>query len=40
MDKAGHDYLKTMCQDMGYEILDDVTALPSRLPMLYSKLSV
>ena len=40
VDKAGHDYLKTMCQDMGYEILDDVTALPSRLPMLYRKLSV
>lgn len=40
VDKAGHDYLKTMCQDMGYEILDDVTALPSRLPMLYRKLSI
>jgi hypothetical protein len=35
VDKSGHDYLKTMCQDMGYEILDNVSALPGRLPMLY-----
>ena len=40
VDKAGHDYLKTMCQDMGYEVLDDITALPERLPMLYRKLTV
>ena len=23
VDKNGHDYLKTMCSDMAYEILDD-----------------
>lgn len=39
VDKAGHDYLKTMCQDMGYEVLADINALPSRLPMLYRKLT-
>ncbi|MCL0044489.1 hypothetical protein M1N24_03035 [Dehalococcoidia bacterium] len=40
VDKAGHDYLKTMCQDMGYEVLSDINALPTRLPMLYRKLTV
>ena len=40
VDKAGHDYLKTMCQDMGYEVLADIAALPSRLPMLYRKLTM
>ena len=40
VDKAGHDYLKTMCQDMGYEVLADITSLPVRLPMLYRKLTI
>jgi len=40
VDKAGHDYLATMCQDMGYEVLTDISSLPSRLPMLYRKLTV
>ena len=40
VDKAGHDYLKTMCQDMGYEVLADINALPERLPMLYRKLTI
>ena len=40
VDKAGHDYLKTMCQDMGYEVLADIHALPKRLPMLYRKLTM
>ena len=22
VDKSGHDYLKTMCEDIGYEVLD------------------
>ncbi|MBI2855644.1 MAG: hypothetical protein HYX93_02220, partial [Chloroflexi bacterium] len=29
VDKEGHDYLRTMCQDMGYEVLADIHALPS-----------
>ena len=40
VDKAGHDYLKSMCGDMGYEVLGDIWALPERLPMLYKKLTV
>ncbi|MBM4404847.1 MAG: VWA domain-containing protein [Chloroflexi bacterium] len=40
VDRAGHDYLKTMCSDMGYEIVPDITSLPHRLPQLYRRLTV
>lgn len=40
VDSSGTDYLSTMCQDIGYEVLDDIESLPQRLPMLYRKLSV
>ena len=40
VDKNGHDYLATMCQDMGYEILDDVLQLPRRLLYLYRRLTM
>ena len=40
VDKAGHDYLKTMCGDMSYEVLADIWSLPQRLPMLYKKLTI
>ncbi|MGA2158157.1 MAG: hypothetical protein ABSG90_02945 [Dehalococcoidia bacterium] len=40
VDSAGNDYLRTMCRDMGYEVLDDIETLPERLPILYKKLSV
>ena len=39
VDKAGHDYLKTMCSDLSYEVLDNIWALPQRLPMLYRMLT-
>jgi len=39
VDKAGHDYLKSMCGDMGYEVLTDIWSLPERLPMLYRQLT-
>lgn len=39
IDKAGHEYLKAMCGDIGYEILDDVRFLPKRLPSLYRSLT-
>jgi nitric oxide reductase NorD protein len=39
VDKAGHDYLKGMCGDMGYEVLGEIWALPERLPMLYRELT-
>ena len=40
VDKAGHDYLKSMCGDMGYEVLGEIWALPERLPMLYRQLTL
>ena len=39
VDKAGHDYLKSMGGDMGYEVLADIWSLPERLPMLYRQLT-
>ena len=39
VDKSGHDYLKAMCGDMSYEVLDNIWALPHRLPMLYRMLT-
>ena len=39
VDKAGHDYLKTMCGDMSYEVLDNIWDLPTRLPTLYRMLT-
>lgn len=39
IDKAGHEYLKAMCGDIGYEILDDIRYLPKRLPSLYRALT-
>ena len=40
VDKNGHDYLKTMCQDIGYEVLDDIHMLPQRLLYLYKRLTM
>jgi len=40
VDRSGHDYLKTMTQDMGYEVLDDIYSLPHRLLYLYRKLTM
>jgi nitric oxide reductase activation protein len=39
VDKNGHDYLKTMMQDVSYEVLSDIRLLPSRLPQLYKRLT-
>ena len=39
VDRNGHDYLKTMMSEMGYEVLDDIHALPHRLLYLYRKLT-
>ena len=33
VDKNGHDYLKTMCTDMGYEVLERLLYLYKRLTM-------
>jgi len=39
VDKEGHDYLKQMCDDIGYEVVDDIESLPRRLPTLYRHLA-
>ncbi|MCH7553298.1 MAG: VWA domain-containing protein [Chloroflexi bacterium] len=39
VDRSGHDYLKTMCSDMGYEVVTDIHSLPERLPQLYRRLT-
>ena len=39
VDKAGHDYLKAMCGDMSYEVLDNIWHLPQRIPTLYRMLT-
>jgi nitric oxide reductase NorD protein len=40
VDQEGHDYLKAMCEDMGYEVVTDIQNLPGRLPTLYRMLTV
>ncbi|MEX2598031.1 MAG: VWA domain-containing protein, partial [Dehalococcoidia bacterium] len=40
VDRNGHDYLRTMAGDMGYEVLPDILELPKRLPYLYRKITV
>lgn len=39
VDKEGHDYLKEMCDDIGYEVVDNIESLPRRLPTLYRSLA-
>ena len=40
VDRNGHDYLRTMAGDLGYEVLPDIMELPRRLPQLYRKLTL
>ena len=39
VDRGGHDYLKTICEGIGYEVVDDIESLPARLPALYRQLT-
>ncbi len=39
VDIAGYDYLKRMCQDIDYEVVNDIEVLPRRLPILYKRLT-
>ncbi|MCZ6538822.1 MAG: hypothetical protein O6922_03235 [Chloroflexi bacterium] len=39
VDKAGHDYMKTMMDDFSYEVLPDISLLPVLLPQLYRNLT-
>ena len=34
VDRAGHDYLREMCDESRYMVIDDVAALPKELPLL------
>jgi hypothetical protein len=39
IDPAGHDYLRRMCPDQSYVVIDDVPALPRELAKLYGALA-
>ncbi len=39
VDQTGSDYLRTMCRDLHYEILNDVHLLPAQLLALYRRLT-
>ncbi|MDK1024536.1 MAG: VWA domain-containing protein [Gammaproteobacteria bacterium] len=39
VDKEGHDYLKEICGDIGYEVVADIESLPHRLPTIYKYLA-
>ncbi|MEO8606171.1 MAG: VWA domain-containing protein, partial [bacterium] len=37
VDKGGHDYLRQMCDETRYMVIDDITALPRELPKIYQR---
>ena len=37
VDKAGHDYLREMCEPSRYLVLEDVASLPTELPKVYHR---
>jgi hypothetical protein len=37
VDKAGHDYLKDICDPSRYLVIEDITALPRELPKIYQR---
>ena len=39
VDTTGSDYLRHICDDMGYEVVADIESLPRRLPKLYGHLA-
>jgi hypothetical protein len=39
VDRAGHDYLRQMCDPRRYLVIEDVAALPRELPKIYARLS-
>src|SRR6185436_6161628 len=39
VDPAGHDYLRRMCAEDRYLVIDDVTALPEELSKIYRALT-
>ena len=39
VDPAGHDYLRQMCSERSYLVIDDIAALPKELPKVYRGLT-
>jgi nitric oxide reductase NorD protein len=39
VDPSGHDYLREMCPDQQYLVLDDIASLPRELPKIYRALT-
>jgi len=39
VDPAGHDYLREMCSERRYLVIDEIAALPSQLPKVYRGLT-
>lgn len=37
VDKAGHDYLREMCDAARYMVIDDIASLPRELPKIYQR---
>jgi len=37
VDKAGNDYLREMCDEKRYLVIDDIAELPRQLPKIYSE---
>jgi len=37
VDKAGHDYLREMCDGARYMVIEDIAALPHELPKIYQR---
>ena len=37
VDKAGHDYLREMCDGARYMVIEDISALPRELPKIYQR---
>ena len=37
VDRAGHDYLREMCDDSRYLVIDEIDSLPLELPKIYSR---
>ena len=37
VDRAGNDYLREMCEDKKYLVIDEIDALPLELPKIYSE---
>lgn len=39
VDRAGHDYLREMCDESRYMVIDDIASLPRELPKVYQRLT-